>query len=57
MTNQTTYNRAFWNTMRFQQEAKLTMRDMADSTSGYPVPPECTASYTGSPIKVLASPA
>lgn len=46
MTNQTTYNKAFWNTMRGQQEAYPTVRDMADSTGSYPAPDEFIDSYT-----------
>lgn len=46
MTNQTTYNKAFWNTMRGQQEAYPTARDMADSTGSYPAPDKFIDSYT-----------
>lgn len=45
MTNQTTYNKAFWNTMR-GQVAYPTVRDMADSTGSYPAPDEFIDSYT-----------
>lgn len=46
MTNQTTYNKAFWNAMRGQQEAYLTMRDKADNTGSYLAPNEFIDSYT-----------
>lgn len=45
MSNQTTYNKAFWNTMR-GQEAYPNVRDMADSTGSYPAPDEFIDRYT-----------
>ncbi|AQS52543.1 hypothetical protein BW727_100133 [Jeotgalibaca dankookensis] len=46
MSNQSMYNKAFWNTMRTQQEIYSEMSNMKDSTGSYPAPYEFMHSYT-----------
>jgi hypothetical protein len=40
------YNKAFWNTMRTQQEIYSEMSNMKDSTGSYPAPYEFMHTYT-----------
>jgi HK97 family phage major capsid protein len=46
MSNQSMYNKAFWNTMRTQQEIYSELSNMKDSTGSYPAPYEFMNSYT-----------
>lgn len=46
MSNQSMYNKAFWNVMRGKQEAYAEIRNMIDSTGSYPVPNEFMSGYT-----------
>lgn len=46
MSNQSMYNKAFWNTMRTHQEIYSEMSNMKDSTGSYPAPSNsCTATH------------
>ncbi|MBV1759066.1 MAG: phage major capsid protein [Dethiosulfatibacter sp.] len=46
MTNQNTYNKAFWNAMRTHQEIDPELRDMKNSTGSYPAPNKFMANFT-----------
>lgn len=46
MTNQSIYNKAYWNAMRTRQEGYSEMSSMMDNTASYPVPDDFLSSYT-----------
>ena len=46
MSNQSMYNKAFWNTMRTHREVYPEMNNMVDSTGSHPAPHEFLTGYT-----------